>query len=444
MSILDHYSEVYLNDGLELESAKTRYQKRRTLLGDACDCPYVIKGVPHDLSHPYPWATVHAPYFQDPLFQYLTGINQSNCAVFVDSKRNCAVLFVGNKDPKKEFWDGARLGGGTAESEAEILKLTGLKTAPIDELESFVSRYMATNNLDTLGVFWHERKEDQPPINDYHLTFKSSLKTALANLNWPGQLINISPFQWPLRLCLDSVDIGLFRTANQLTLEALKIVEQQLPYLKTEQEVCGLLQGELLKRTSKGLSFYPIVASGKNAAVLHYHKNDAIMNRNSLILIDCGLRYHSMPADITRTYPINGSFTPLQKLLHDIVLETQSRVESEVKEGVTIAKLNECCWSTMNHLLEEKFLSKGGQMERPYEVVPHNVSHLIGLAVHDGDPYRNYRDMPLKAGMVISNEPGLYGRFQMTIDGVFYDDYIGIRIEDDLEVTALGCANLTR
>ena len=403
-----------------------------------------MTGIPHELGHPYPWATVHAPFFQDPLFQFLTGVNQVHCAVFVDEARGKHVLFVPKKDLKKEFWDGARLGCGSTEAEQDVLRLTGLDIGDIDQLNTFVSDYLVEHHLPEVSVFWHEPKADQPAIKDHHTAFRLSLTEQLYERSWKGTVTNLAPFQWPIRLCLDSVDLDLFRKANRLTLEAMAETVRQLPNLKSELEVSGILHGELLKRTSKGLSFYPIVAAGENAAVLHYHNNDAPLPPNSLLLIDCGLRFHSMPADITRTYPISGAMNPLQAILHGIVEDTQKAVESSIKEGVTIAQLNEVCWTTMDRLLDERFLSKGGKMLREYEKAPHNVSHLIGLAVHDGDPYRNYRDMPLKAGMVISNEPGLYGQFEMRIGSVEYTEHVGIRIEDDIVVSRLGAGNLTR
>jgi len=444
MSELLRYSGVYFNDGLALNEAKQRYQERRLRLGNACGCPYVVTGIPHELGHPYPWATVHAPFFQDPLFQFLTGVNQVQCALFVDAARNKTVLFVPKKDLKKEFWDGAKLGCGSTEAEQDVFNLTGLEVADIDSLITYVSDYVMSQALPDLSVFWHEVKEGQAPIDDHHTAFRMTLSSELQKKEWKGTLTNLAPFQWPIRLCLDEVDLNLFKEANRLTLEAMDATIRQLPNLKTELEVSGILHGELLRRTSKGLSFYPIVASGANAAVLHYHNNDAPLPPNGMLLMDCGLRFHSMPADITRSYPISGSLNPLQAILHGIVQDSQRVVEAEIKEGVTIATLNDVCWSTMDRLLEERFLSKGGRMDRPYEKAPHNVSHLIGLAVHDGDPYRNYRDMPLKAGMVISNEPGLYGRFEMEIDGSLYSEPIGIRIEDDIAVTVIGSLNLTR
>ena len=167
------------------------------------------------------------------------------------------------------------------------------------------------------------------------------------------------------------------------------------------------------------------------------------MLRYKTPLLDFGLRHWHMPSDVSRTIPISGTFTPLQRCLYTIVLEAQMAVENLAKEGVTIQELNDLCWTTLETLLNERFHNQGGISQRAYTRQPHNVSHLMGLMVHDGDPYRNYRTLPLNAGMAISNEPGLYGEFEITLDGIHYKDIIGIRIEDNLLITKTGCINLT-
>jgi Xaa-Pro aminopeptidase len=192
-----------------------------------------------------------------------------------------------------------------------------------------------------------------------------------------------------------------------------------------------------------GFSFPPIIASGKNALTLHYHVNKAPLPRNGLLLIDMGVRYESMPSDVSRTLPINGTFNPLQAALYTIVLAAQSVVQTAVKPGISIATLNQLCWKYINTQLDQLRCRITGTLTTPYTTAPHSVSHLIGLAVHDGDPARGYNTMPLKPGMVISNEPGLYVTADLTLDGVHYKESIGIRIEDNLQVTESGCDNLT-
>ncbi|MFT5171139.1 MAG: Xaa-Pro aminopeptidase, partial [Candidatus Marinamargulisbacteria bacterium] len=190
-------------------------------------------------------------------------------------------------------------------------------------------------------------------------------------------------------------------------------------------------------------SFPSIVAAGKNATILHYMKNNAPFKSGDMILLDFGARWQNMCADVSRTVPVNGRFSPLQKLLYGIVLEAQKAVESAAKPGTTIAHLNQVCWDYINQELQEKIIAKGGKVRLDYKVRPHNVSHLMGVQVHEGDPFRHYRNHKLKADWMISNEPGLYGHFSLTIDGELHEQTIGIRIEDNLIITKDGCRNLS-
>ena len=207
--------------------------------------------------------------------------------------------------------------------------------------------------------------------------------------------------------------------------------------------MAAILKQKAYEASFLGESFAPIVAQGENACILHYNANNAALEKGNLLLLDFGCRAGSIPADISRTIPISGRFNPLQKLLYTIVLEAQALVEASCKEGVLIEDLNKKCWAHIETQLHEKITANGGVISRPYQDKPHNVSHLIGHMVHDGDPYRRYYKNPLKAGMVISNEPGLYGYFECRIDGHLYQEHCGIRIEDDLLVTARGCKNLS-
>jgi Xaa-Pro aminopeptidase len=196
------------------------------------------------------------------------------------------------------------------------------------------------------------------------------------------------------------------------------------------------------KRSPAGLSFPNIVASGKNATVLHYLKNDEPIEPGSLVLLDFGVRYGTMHADITRTVPHSGKFNPLQALLYGIVLDTNKMNQKNAKPGETIRNLNKKTWRFLEEQLQARFFARGGKAMRSYMGQPHGVSHLMGEQEHDGDPHRIYQDYPLQPGWQISNEPGLYGHFQITLDGRKYSEWIGIRIEDDLLITKDGCRNL--
>ena len=234
------------------------------------------------------------------------------------------------------------------------------------------------------------------------------------------------------------------KKAQEKTNRAFKNTLSQLKTIKTEYELAGHLQGECLKESPYGLSFNPIVASEKNATVLHYISNHQAIKKNSLILLDFGIRWHSVQTDISRTIPANGTFNPLQALLYTIVLDTQKYVEAHVKAGISLMDLNELCWEYLNKELNSKIKEKGGSYQLDYEINPHFVGHRIGYQVHDGDPFGDYRNDKLVEGTIISNEPGLYGKFKLKLNNKLYTETIGIRIEDNLKVTKSGCINYSK
>jgi Xaa-Pro aminopeptidase len=216
-----------------------------------------------------------------------------------------------------------------------------------------------------------------------------------------------------------------------------------LRHFKNENEVAAHLEWGMRRESVFGLSFPSIVASGKNATTLHYLKNDEALDKKGMLLLDFGARWGTMHADITRTIPVSGRFNPLQELLYRIVLEANELTHRLCKPGTTIRELNRKAWEYIEAALEERFLRKGGKMQRGYEGQPHGLSHLMGEQEHDGDPHRLYQDQPLQPGWQLSNEPGLYGHFSMSFKGKRYSEWIGIRVEDDILVTAKGSRNLS-
>ena len=439
-----YYSATFFDDGLSLEDARQRYKKRRQALMLVLDVPTVIIGVQSSQTSPYTWLLNYMPVYQEPSISYLTGLNQPFTALYLNPDTQEEVIFLPKKNPKMEFWEGFQCGVGTPEADQQASHITGISAArPIKELMPFLLEVCKKNNSQTLAAFWNDVQKDQPQIKDENAAFARQLKSFFSKHKHTLNVINMADKLWKIRLCLDDVDIKNMRQANVVTAEALVSTFKAVKQYSNEKEVFGHLVGELLKRSEKGLSFPPIVASGKNACVLHYNKNDEPLVPSSLMLIDCGARQHSMPADISRTVPVSGVFNPHQKLMYSIVLEAQCVVEKAVKPGATIKQINEICWDYIEDQIKKNITDKGGCVTRAYEKIPHNVSHLMGIMVHDGDPHRNYRDTPLEVGMVVSNEPGFYGEVTLEIEGVIRTEKIGIRIEDDLLITETGCRNLS-
>ncbi len=450
------YSGVFLTGGLSPERARKRYRDRRLAFRKKLNAPALLYGVDRGPGDDEVWSHLRVPIYQEPLILFLTGVNQQNTALYLapasaPEKEEPEILFLPKKDAEKEFWDGLRLGSGFSESEDEAVQLTGIKKIlPFEDLARFTEKTLKGVGGKGLNLFWHERKARSvsklKKVNDSKSRFKKKCEALARQLgkNPDTILRNVSDVAWHFRRPLDAEDQASAFIANEKTGQAFRALLKKIHSTKNEMEVRGILEGELLRRTSHGLSFPSIVAVGKNAAVLHYEKADSPMKKGDLLLLDFGLKWQGIHADISRTIPVNGTFNPLQKLLYEVVLDTQLFYEKQAKPGETMKQLNDRAWEYLNDLLKKRFTSRGGTMTRPYEKAPHGLSHLIGLAIHDGDPFGDYKEEKLEPGWMISNEPGLYGQFTMELGKKVYRENLGIRIEDDLVITKTGCVNLSR
>lgn len=443
------YSGIF-RDGGAGSFAKRRYRDRRNKLMQKENSLMVITGVPYGPGGKTVWAYAHSPTYQEPSIMYLTGINQSNVILLLDPKSKVSkeILFVGRKDRIMEFWEGVRFGVGDEASLKEVQSVTGIKDVrDIGEFKEVLRARFIKNKKSSLGTFWYEgtRKGKKVSITtDHNYDFRKKLLGWLREWKAPkGSLKNIMSNHFELRLPLDKHDIQNARKAQEITGESFKAMLKKFSSFKNECQVQGYLEGRMLMNSPYGLSYPLIVASGANATILHYMKNDDPICKNEMMLVDFGVRWMTMHADITRTFPVSGKFNPMQKMLYEIVLKGQREVEKKARAGVAVEELNEVCWSVVNNGLEKKFSTAGGKYKLRYKGRPHGVSHLMGEQEHDGDPFRNYASQPMKAGWMISNEPGLYGEFKIRLGGKTYDETIGIRIEDNLVMTEKGCMNLS-
>ncbi len=429
---------------MPFEKAVSRYKKRRTdLLSKLKDC-CLIQGVDKPFNQHNPWLNRSKNLYQDPSFLYLTGINQEHTAILLNPYTKKIHLFLPLLNEHKVFWEGLFLGiheTNPKHQEALCNSLGFDSVSAIDRSYDSLIKQIKDAKQTRCSTFFYEAPNKQSPIMDHSTLKKIELENYLKKDSI--QITSCEPLLQD-RPVLDKHDIDLMNQANNHTAKAFILCLQQFKTLKNENDVAGLLIAEAYKSSFLGESFAPIVAQGKNACILHYNKNNAPLEPGNLLLLDFGCRAHSIPADISRTIPINGKFNPLQALLYNIVLSAQSIVEKNAKAGIMIHDLNLRCWNHIESELQKKFQGPSAKIQRPYKERPHNVSHLIGHIVHDGDPYRNYYNEGLKSGQVISNEPGIYGYFELEINGILYKEQCGIRIEDNLLITETGCKNLSQ
>ena len=443
------YTGIY-RDGGAGGFSKRRFLDRRKKLMEKEGQLMAITGVPYGPGGKTAWSYAYSPTYQEPAIMYLTGINQNNVILLLDPKSKVSkeILFVDSKDRVLEFWEGVRFGVGDEKSLKEVQSVTGIyDVRDITEFKGVLKERFMKQKLKTLGTLWLEGTRKGKVVNittDHNYDFKKKLERWLYSWKVPkGALKNIMKNHFELRLPLDKYDIANARNAQDITNGGYKAMLKNFGSFKNECQVQGFLEGHMLMNTPFGLSYPSIVASGPNATTLHYTKNDDDFSKNEMILIDFGVRWMTMHADITRTFPISGRFNPMQKILYEIVLKAQIAVEKSARAGVTMDELNKICWGTVNNGIERDFKAIGGKLKLQYKERPHGVGHLMGEQEHDGDPFRNYLQQPMKSGWMISNEPGLYGEFRLRLNGNDYHEKIGIRIEDNLVITKTGCLNLS-
>ncbi|WHY84081.1 aminopeptidase P family protein [Neobacillus novalis] len=347
-------------------------------------------------------------------FYYITGIDEPNL-IFLALKTNNKVeeyLFIEKSDPVLEKWIGKSI------SKEEALEVSGIGNIQyIEQFESLLSRILFTNSLSNIYLDLERRELDQT-------TTKAQQFASKIQANYPYlQMKNVYPEICELRVYKTPEEIEKIRRAIDITYKGIKNLMSHAKAATKEYQLEAYFDFTLKSEGVKHYAFPTIAASGKNGTILHYDKNDATIEEESLVLLDLGAQYHYYNADISYTFPANGTFTEKQKTFYNIVLKALRETTALIKPGVPFAKLNE---QTKKVLAEECI--KVGLIKEESEIgnyYYHGVSHFLGLDTHD---VGNYKDLILQPGMVLTVEPGLY----------IEEEGIGIRIEDDVLVTEDG------
>jgi len=454
--LLRKYSQVFFSTGLG-DDAPSVYASRRKELLESLSSLCVFAGVDRAPGSEEVWTQIGNRQVQEPALLFLTGVNQPGALLVLDpladSPAEREVLFLPAKDPKREFWDGVQLGlpaqdsGDADEDRQEILRLTGISQVRLrTAFNAWMTARLSVLPRDHIFGYWLEFETPEgvrKVESDHNWEFRKSLKRLLARQGKAYELRNVASLHLHQRAILDKYRTRMARSAQAYTRHAFMDLLPRIPGHASERTLAAELEYRLLQNTDEGLAFPTIVAAGQGACTLHYQKKDEPLKHGQLVLLDFGCRVGSLCSDISRTVPVSGTFNPLQKLLYQMVLDTQRYHQKSVRPGETIRELSKKTWTYLETLLRDRFFALGGEAQRSYAFNPHGVSHLIGEQVHEGDPFRVYQDLPLRPGMMLSNEPGLYGHFTLRMDGKLYREWIGIRIEDDLLVTAKGCVNLS-
>jgi Xaa-Pro aminopeptidase len=219
-----------------------------------------------------------------------------------------------------------------------------------------------------------------------------------------------------MRMVKTEPEIAALERAIAVTHQGISDVIAAMKPGISEFQLDGILEESFKAQGAQFMAFPPIVGCGEQSTILHYERRNQPLVDGDLLLMDVGAEWDRYAADISRTVPVNGSFTPEQARVYDIVLEAANAAIATIKPGVTVREVHEAA---------REVIRKHGHIED----FLHSTSHFLGLDVHDVGDY----GMPLEAGMVITVEPGIY----------LPKEKIGVRIEDDLLVTKTGSRNLS-
>ena len=406
------------------------------------------------------------PYRHDSYFYYLTGFTEPGAWLAIDSTGK-TTLFCRPKDMEREIWDGIRLG-----PQAAVQALGVDEAFSVDELDAKMPGLLTNQAAVWFPFATHKGLETQ--VDGWLGKVRARIRYGA---ECPTSQHDLCKVLDEMRLIKDAHEIAILRRAGAISAGAhIRAMKTSAATLR--QPVKGSLreyhlEAELLHEFRRNGSQYPaytsIVAAGANTCILHYRAADAELKSGDLCLIDAGCELDGYASDITRTFPANGKFTPAQRTLYDIVLAAQEAAIKVTKPGKRFTDPHDSATRVLAQgmldvgLLDKK---KHGSVDDVLasgayrQFYMHRTGHWMGMDVHDCGDYTEPGSKPrperdplgemvmkkppriLRAGMVLTIEPGIYVRPAKGVPKEFWN--IGIRIEDDALVTTSGCELMTR
>ena len=382
-------------------------------------------------------------YRQNSDFYYLTGIVDEEVTVVLrpnapDGKKYIA--FVRPRDPRREAWDGIRVGPKEAVAAWGVDEVYEHKDFD-DKMSTFDrNTYRSSGLLAEAQTLYLLDGDDE----EWLAKFRESFDPMASRRSGPSTMVDAREILHEMRLIKDEEDIRFLRRVAEMSAQGhIKAMQTAAPG-KWEFEVQAALDGFCAKNGSRRMAYPSIAGSGPNSCILHYHQSDRQMKDGELLLNDSGCEYGMYATDITRTYPVNGKFSPEQRAIYDIVLSAQKNALAVVKPGVSHEEVEKAAAITCAEGLVKLGLLQGD----PAELVKtfghrrftlHGVSHWVGFDVHDPSRYGKdgARSRTLEAGMVFTIEPGIYiPANSQGVDPKWWN--IGVRIEDTILVTPTG------
>lgn len=379
------------------------------------------------------------PYRQNSDFWYFTGFNEPEAVLVLiksEDTHNHSVLFNRVRDKTAEIWFGRRLG-----QEAAPEKLAVDRALAFDEIDEQL--YQLLNGLD---VVYHAQGQYPYADNIVFSALDKLRRGSRQNLAAPATLTDWRPWVHEMRLFKSAEEIDVLRRAGEISALAHTRAMQVCRPGMFEYQLEGEILHEFNRHGARFPSYNTIVGGGENGCILHYTENESELRDGDLVLIDAGCEYRGYAGDITRTFPVNGKFTPAQRAIYDIVLASLETSLRLFRPGTSIQEVTGEVVRIMVSGLVKLDILKGDveqliadNAHRAFFM--HGLSHWLGLDVHDVGFYGPDRSRTLEPGMVLTVEPGLY----IAPDADVPPEYrgIGIRIEDDILITETGNENLT-
>ena len=374
-------------------------------------------------------------YRQSSDMLYLTGVSTPGATlllaprgVVIGKKAFREILFIKERNPSKEQWQGVQMGPKEAMEHLQI--------------DTALSSLMLSDVLDQLILSTDTMHLSTIPTRSLTVPLVSKNLYADADIKKWMKLRNEDIFvKTPMsvlarmREVKDTAELRLMRKAIEISLQGHYVTMRGARPGMKEYELEALMEYAFKRMGAEDVGYPSIVGSSYNACILHYNSNRRTTQRNDLVLADCGAEYHGYTADITRTFPMSGKFSPEQKLIYNVVLEAQDSGIAAAKAGEPFRAPHAAAKDVITRKLMELGIIDSASHVGKYFM--HGTSHYLGLDVHDPGT-----SGPLQVNSVITVEPGIYIPEGAPCDRKWWN--IGVRIEDDILITTEGPENMSR
>jgi len=413
LALMVAQQQPYLNElpgmGRPVDVAATTARRQRLMdkLGDAVIVIHANteRGAEPDQDYPQ-----DNDFRQHNTFFYFTMLETPNAYLIMNARSDGpdeVVLALPPRNPQRERWTGVRIG-----PDEQAARLSGIPVViSTRSLDSALAAARARNVPVYLPI--DQTSRYQPVIN--RLRADSAAGAVVRN---------VRPHVDSMRLVKDEIEIAALRRAIQISAEAhVDLMRAARPGM-WEYELEAVVEAGFRRRGADRLGYPSIVGSGINGTTLHYDVSRRQTQPGDLVVVDAGAEYAQYTADVTRTIPVSGTFTPRQRAIYNLVLGAQQAAIDSVRPGITFGRLSQIAAEYMRRNSGDLC---GGQPCNRYYI--HGMGHWIGMDVHDVGTY----NIPLQPGMVFTIEPGIY----------IPEEGFGVRIEDDILVTATGYENLS-